>query len=137
MSNITRHCLKLQFKVQRVYLHNSERKRIEYFECFIKLKALQYISFQYIQSIIVIARVTTARVPLCINASRALKLRGGGISRTKYCIPFFTRREKERRRARKICRRRLRRNQSVDSWSRKVNVEKKRRGLKDDSVSRA
>lgn len=56
-----------------VYTHNGiERsKRIEYFVYFIILKALQYISFQHIQSIIVIARATIARVPLCINASRA------------------------------------------------------------------
>lgn len=46
----------------------------------------------YIQSIIVIARVTTARVSLCINASRALKLRGRVEAfLTRYYVPFFIR----------------------------------------------
>lgn len=102
------------------------------------LKALQYISFQCIQSIIVIACVTTAHVPLCINASRALKLRDRGIPRDTRGITvlffLFVERKKENEKdlSKKIKTKPVRRLVEQES-----EREKEEKGVKSGSVSRA
>lgn len=71
-------------------------------------------------------------------ASRALKLHSRNIPRSMshFFVFFFifSRRYKKREKGseRKIYRRRLRRNQSVDSRNRKVNVEKRKEGKEGD-----
>lgn len=82
-----------------------------------------YISFPYIQSIIVIARVTIARVPLCINASRALKLRGRGIPRGVrgaaflFFLPVERKKESEKDLSKKIKTKPVRRAPLVEQES--------------------